>query len=63
MEALNKEEVLTELNKLGIDTTTELKTYFREYKTYFNLQNNSSYILSKRISRRNKKTITSTKAQ
>jgi hypothetical protein len=55
MEVLNKKEVFAELKKLGINTTPELKTYFREYKTYFNLQNKSSYILSKRISRKNKK--------
>jgi hypothetical protein len=55
MEALNKNEVLAELEKLGIDTTSDLNTYFRQYKTYFKLQNKSSYILSKRISRKNKK--------
>ncbi len=55
MEALNKNEVLAELEKLGIDTTSDLNTYFRQYKTYLKLQNKSSYILSKRISRKNKK--------
>jgi hypothetical protein len=63
MDLLNKKEVLDELNKLGIDTTSELKTYFREYKTYFNLQHKSSNKLSKRISRRIKKTTTSTKVK
>ncbi len=55
MEILSKKEVLAELDKLGIDTTSDLKTYFKQYKTYFKLQNKSSYILSKRISRKNKK--------
>ena len=55
MDALNKKEVLAELEKLGIDTTSDLNTYFRQYKTYFKLQNKSEYILYKRMSRKNKK--------
>jgi hypothetical protein len=42
MIALTNEEILAELKKLGIDTPSELKTYFREYREYYIFFTNSS---------------------
>jgi len=42
MIALTRKEILAELKKLGIDTLSELKTYFREYSAYYALYINSS---------------------
>jgi hypothetical protein len=44
---LTKKEVLSELKQLGINTVSELNSYFSEYKTY-TLQNNSSSTLSEK---------------
>jgi len=43
MVALKKKEILTELKKFGIDTTSERKFYLREYKNYYTLQNHHVY--------------------
>jgi hypothetical protein len=32
---LTRKEIYTELKKLGINTTPELKSYLREYHTYY----------------------------
>ncbi len=34
MAALTKKEILAELRKLGIDSTSEINSYYREYKEY-----------------------------
>ena len=43
MVALKKKEILTELKKFGIDTTSERKYYLREYKNYYTMQNDHVY--------------------
>ena len=43
MTELTKREVLAELKKLGINITSELKSYCIEYKAYTALQNKSLY--------------------
>jgi len=43
MVALKKKEILAELKKFGIDTTSERKFYLREYKNYYALQNHHVY--------------------
>lgn len=45
MVALKKKEILVELKAFGINTTSELKTYIREYNNYYSLQNNHIYSL------------------
>ena len=35
---LKKKEIVAELKKIGIDTTSERKLYLREYKKYYTLQ-------------------------
>jgi hypothetical protein len=57
MLALSKKEILTELKKLGINTSPELKSCLKEYKIYYTLQNHhilspKKYILQN-ISHRN----------
>lgn len=42
MIALTRKEILAELKKLGINTFSELKAYFREYKAYYTLYVNPS---------------------
>ena len=39
MVALKKKEILAELKKFGIDTTSERKIYLREYQNYFTFEN------------------------
>jgi len=44
MVALKKKEILAELKKFGIDTTSdERKFYLREYKNYYTMQNYHVY--------------------
>jgi len=49
MACLTKKEVLSELIKLGITSTSELNFCFMEYKTYYSLQNISFITLPARI--------------
>jgi hypothetical protein len=44
MLALSRKEILTELKKLGINTSPELKSCLKEYKAYYTMQNH--HILS-----------------
>ena len=41
MAGLTKKEILDQLKKLGINSTSELKSYFREYRNYYNLRAHS----------------------
>ncbi len=34
MASLTKKEILTELKKMGINSTSEINSYYREYKEY-----------------------------
>ena len=39
MAALTKNEILTQLKKFGVSSSSELNNYFKEYEEYFTLQN------------------------
>lgn len=39
MKTLTKKEILDQLKKLGIDSSSELKNYLEEYKEYYHPQN------------------------
>ena len=34
MKTLSKKEIIAELKKLGIDSTSEIKSYFKDYRGY-----------------------------
>jgi hypothetical protein len=38
MTALTKQEILAQLNKLGISSTSDINIYFQEYEEYSTLQ-------------------------